>query len=195
MIKKILLSLIALGVAWCLICLGLIFSQLHARPASLENVQTILVLGSKIDGTNAENARPAEVTRERLEVAICLAKEVPRATIIVSGRRGADEPVSEAAAMAAYLEAAGIAQSRIIQENRATNTSENLKFSKAFIKGKTVLVTSDFHVYRSMLLARKLGMTDISAYAARTKINNPLLFTGYFAHEILGISYALVFGN
>jgi len=84
-----------------------------------------------------------------------------RAYLLPSGGQGGDEKLSEAQAMKNYLMEKGIPEERIILEDRSTTTEENLKFSKAIIDGREgrkriALVTSNYHVYRCLLLARQL---------------------------------------
>ena len=84
--------------------------------------------------------------------------------IIPSGGQGPDEKISEAAAMKGYLLAHGIPEDRIIPEDRSATTKENLAFSKAIIDAreggkKTALVSSNYHVYRCLRLAREVGLT------------------------------------
>jgi uncharacterized SAM-binding protein YcdF (DUF218 family) len=83
--------------------------------------------------------------------------------LIVSGGKGDDERVSEAAAMAAYLTARGVPADRLLLEDKSRNTEENLLFSKAIIDearpgARVTIVTSDFHAFRAALLARRLGI-------------------------------------
>jgi hypothetical protein len=55
----------------------------------------------------------------------------------------------------------GIPQDRLVLENRARNTEENAEFSKSLlagIEGPKLLVTSAFHMPRSMGLFRKAGI-------------------------------------
>ena len=90
--------------------------------------------------------------------------------IIPSGGQGADERISEARAMADYLISKGIPAEHIVMEDRSTTTRENLLFSKAIIeKGggrkKTALVSSNYHVYRCLLLAREAGLPCIGVGA------------------------------
>lgn len=83
---------------------------------------------------------------------------------VVTGGQGYGETISEAAAMSRYLIAHGISPQRIIKEEKATSTKENFKFSKQLLDKltgqnhyKAIIVTSDFHMFRSKLLARRNG--------------------------------------
>lgn len=83
---------------------------------------------------------------------------------IVSGGQGENEPVSEAGAMRSYLVSRGIAESRILAEDRSTSTLLNLTYSKEIMAAHperpatAAIVTSDYHVFRALLLARELKM-------------------------------------
>jgi uncharacterized SAM-binding protein YcdF (DUF218 family) len=61
----------------------------------------------------------------------------------------------------AIFESLGIAKSRLIMERRSRNTQENAEFSKALVAPKDgerwLLVTSAFHMPRSIGLFRKAG--------------------------------------
>jgi uncharacterized SAM-binding protein YcdF (DUF218 family) len=83
--------------------------------------------------------------------------------LIVSGGQGEDEPVTEASAMATYLIARRVPAGRLLIEDRSRSTEENLLFSKAIMDearpgARATIVTSDFHAFRSALLARRLGI-------------------------------------
>ena len=93
--------------------------------------------------------------------------------IIPSGGRGGDETISEAEAMKRHLLANGIPAGHILLEDRSATTRENLLNSKAIIDAreggrKTALVSSNYHIYRCLLLARelKLKCTGIGADVA-----------------------------
>ena len=93
--------------------------------------------------------------------------------IIPSGGQGSDEKLSEAQAMKAYLLSRGIPEDHILSEDKSTTTKENLHFSKAIIDSrpgakKTALVSSNYHVYRCLRLARECGLkcTGIGADVA-----------------------------
>ena len=81
--------------------------------------------------------------------------------IIPSGGKGDDEKLSEAQAMKNYLLLHGIPEEHILLEDRSATTGENLRNSKAIIdardgKKKTALVSSNYHIYRCLRLAREM---------------------------------------
>lgn len=124
----------------------------------------VIVLGAKVNGTS-----PSLILKARLDTAVAYLNRYPGAKVVVSGGQGADEGISEAECMYRYLLAAGIEKERIIQENRSTNTRENLEFSAQFLDRNTasvVIITSDFHVFRSVKIAKKMGFAQVSGEAA-----------------------------
>jgi uncharacterized SAM-binding protein YcdF (DUF218 family) len=87
----------------------------------------------------------------------------PGPLLIVSGGKGDDEQVPEAAAMASYLTARGFPADHLLLEDRSRNTEENLLFSKAIMDqvqpgARCTIVTSDFHAFRAAMIARRLGI-------------------------------------
>ena len=86
--------------------------------------------------------------------------------IIPSGGRGGDETISEAQAMKNYLLAHGIPEESILLEDSSATTLENLRNSKALIDAReggkrTALVSSNYHIFRCLRLARKVGLKCI----------------------------------
>ena len=188
---KIIGAFVGLILLISVICLTLILSKSTDRTAeNSTDIKTILVLGSRIN----QNKTPAKIPQERLDAALLLAKNNPQAKIIVSGAKGADEPVSEAFSMKNYLITHHISADRIISEDKAGDTAENIAYSKKYFDGKTVIVTSDFHLYRALYLAKQEGV-KVEGFAAKTKANNLLYYPNYYGHEILGLIYAFVFGK
>ena len=75
----------------------------------------IIVLGAAVHGDT-----PSLSLVERVRAARDYMKEHPDTVAIVSGGQGADENISEAEAMSAWLIENGIDKSRVILENKAT---------------------------------------------------------------------------
>ena len=83
--------------------------------------------------------------------------------LIPSGGQGSDEKIPEARAMADYMKDKGIPEEKIILEDKSTTTYENLVNSKKIIDERdgdkyTALVTSNYHVYRALRHAKKIGL-------------------------------------
>lgn len=131
-----------------------------------EEADALIVLGAGLRGDT-----PTLVLRQRLDTAIAYLNAHPNAIAILSGGKGGGEHISEAEGMARYLAAAGIPQARYIREDQSVNTRENFAFSYAIIQerlgpdARIAFVTTDFHVFRAQLVARKQGM-DVFGVAA-----------------------------
>ena len=68
--------------------------------------------------------------------------------------------------MKRYLLEQGVPEERILEENRSTDTFENMKFSKEIIlaanpEGKVAFSTTNYHVFRAGLKARRVKMRAI----------------------------------
>ena len=109
----------------------------------------MIVLGCAVRGE-----RVSLTLARRLDAALSYLEQNPEACVVVSGGQGAGEHISEAEAMHRYLTERGIAESRILLEDKSMSTLENFRFSKALIDeaigpdAKLVFVTTRFHVFR-----------------------------------------------
>ena len=88
------------------------------------------------------------------------------AILIPSGGQGPDECMSEAAAMRRYMLEKGLDASLIQMEDRSASTLENMVFSKKIIDGNdpaahVVYATTNYHLFRSGLLARRAGLNAV----------------------------------
>lgn len=125
----------------------------------------VIVLGAKVNGTT-----PSKRLQERIDAAAEYLHENKSAKAIVSGGQGVDEEISEALAMSRGLIAQGIAEDRILMEDQSTSTTENLDFSREFIQdpnAQVVIVSSDFHVFRALELAKHHGYEAVSGLGSR----------------------------
>lgn len=141
---------------------GMILSKFNSSASG--GADYVIVLGAQIK----ENG-PSEVLRQRLDRAVRYLKENEEAFVIVSGGQGVNEPMTEALGMYEYLVAAGISESRILQEDQSVNTNQNLEFSARLIEKEdaaVVIITSDFHIFRALLIAQKAGYEQVSGLAA-----------------------------
>ena len=89
-----------------------------------DSTDCVIVLGCQVLGET-----PTDMLCDRLDAALELLEENPEALCVVSGGQGNLEDISEAEAMRRYLNAHGIADERIITEDRSTTTDENIRFT------------------------------------------------------------------
>lgn len=150
----------------------------------------LIVLGAGLRGSV-----PSLSLRNRLTAAEEYLLAHPDCTAVVTGGQGPGEDATEASVMAAWLIRAGIAPERILVEDKATSTAENLEFSLAMIggtEGETLaVVSSEYHLYRAERMGEALGVTLHGVAAKTTK---PILRLNYFIREAFGVVHMWVFG-
>jgi uncharacterized SAM-binding protein YcdF (DUF218 family) len=123
------------------------------------NEDAVLVLGAGINGETVSLTLAL-----RLDTAVAYHQRNPEALIIVSGGQGPGEDITEALAMERYLIAKSVPPGIIYREERSTSTYENIMFSKPIIDSlfteapAVAVITSDFHVFRSMRFAHRAGL-------------------------------------
>ena len=134
------------------------------------NFDYIIIHGCGLKG----GLEPTKLLSDRIDKAIEIYNKCKvKPYLIPSGGQGADEKISEAQAMKNYLMAHGIPEERILLEDKSTTTRENLLNSKEIIdeyggKKRVALVSSNFHVYRCLRLAKQIGFkcTGVGAHTA-----------------------------
>lgn len=147
----------------------------------------IIVLGAKVNGT-----RLTSVLKKRLDKAVRYLNQYPKCQVIVSGGQGIGEQVTEAFAMAEYLQDCGIDAQRIEQEAASTTTRENLAYSKAIIKNASEgvsapvigIVTNNFHMFRSIKIAQQIGIRHPVPLPAPT---SGIMMGSYVIREFFGV--------
>jgi uncharacterized SAM-binding protein YcdF (DUF218 family) len=125
----------------------------------------LIVLGGGIDPVlSAAHGTPAfDSAGARIVAAAALAHQYPNARVVYTGGSAnlIHNEAREADAAAAVFESLGIARDRVQIERQSRNTQENVEFSKAIADPKPgerwLLVTSAFHMPRSIGLFRKAG--------------------------------------
>ena len=169
-------ALIFFGVGY----LGLVFlifltyAVVYGRTRHQVRPAAVVVLGCQlIEG------RVPPLLASRLDRALEIYRQTqdPKPLLIPSGGQGEDESRSEGEGMAEYLVDHGADPSHVIAEVRAANTEQNLRFSVpiyddavqrgAAQSGPLLVATSNYHVLRAALLARRLKL-DAEVVGART---------------------------
>lgn len=125
----------------------------------------IILLGGGFEGriNMARGGYETGVAGDRAVETAILARRYPDARVLISGGTGTLilEGEGDADSAPRMLEALGVEPERMILENRSRNTHENALFSRQLAdpqEGETwLLVTSAFHMPRSIGLYRKAG--------------------------------------
>lgn len=192
--KIVMISGYAIFFLGVLFVASLMIHQLGQKPA--DRLDAIIVPGAGLRGEAV-----SALLASRLNTAFGLWQKNPDSLIAVCGGQGYGESVTEAAAMAGYLIDRGVPDGRIIREDRSTNTRENLLFARSLLqerlnkqsaedKLQVCVVTSNYHVYRTVQQAGKLG------YIA-TGLGAPTLWyllPGDFLRESLAIGRWFILG-
>ena len=183
-----------------LTCIGLVYFCIVEIPI-IKNARTdkdaerpyLIVLGAAVYGD-----QPSLTLVRRLEGALDYLEKYPESVAIVSGGMGPGETVTEAQAMHDRLRSRGIDEERIIQEDKATSTKENLSFSFEKIRergdspeGNVAIVSSAYHLFRAKSMARLQGV-DAAGVAAPWGF--PMVMLNYFIREAFGVTHLWVFG-
>lgn len=162
----------------------------HARQAPEEQADVLIVLGCRLYGDV-----PSLLLRYRLDKAIELFEAGMAQEIIVSGAMGEGETVTEAYAMKKYLVERGVRDDLIHMEEDSFNTWENLSYSQKIMNdlgyASAIIVSNDFHIFRALIIARKL---DLAAKGAPSEM--PTIWgmkTRYVTREIPAIYRELLF--
>ncbi|MFC9707425.1 YdcF family protein [Paenibacillus sp. NPDC056933] len=156
LLKRILLTGFGIAAVSFVIIEALVFTQLNANDP--EEADYVIILGSGIKGTEL-----SLTLKQRLDASLDYIRSHPHTPVIVSGGQGPGESIPEALAMKNYLVDQGISPTQVIMEDRSTSTQENMAFSKKIIDAsglehpEIMIVTSDYHMFRSKYLAAKNG--------------------------------------
>lgn len=137
------------------------------RPASdPANVACMIVLGGAFETevTTARGGIELNQAADRFVEALRLALLYPNARILVSGGDGSLSGAYEgdAAASVRFFQAFGLSPDRLVMETTSRNTDENAQNSRQILAdnglSNCLLITSAFHMPRSVGLFRKAGL-------------------------------------
>ena len=187
-LRTLLLIAICAGILVLAVCEGFVLRGFSSRaPTGLDY---LIVLGAQVreDG-------PSAVLKYRLDAAAQYLQENNSTVCIVTGGKGAAEPFPEGQGMKDYLVKSGIPEDRIIVEDRALNTVQNIQYSMALMSSPnapTAIVTNNFHVTRGLALTRGQGLTDVYAIAAPS---DPLFLPNNMLREFFGLTKDFLLGN
>ncbi len=154
----------------------------------------IIVLGGAID-VLVSAARPEAALNdagERMMEAVALARRYPDAKVVFTG--GSAELIynadPETVAAKRFFDAFGVAGERVIFENSSRNTHENAVRTREVLgdagAGDWLLVTSAFHMPRSMSLFRKAGF-DVTPWPVDYRTRGWVDATRFFPRPSEGL--------
>ena len=120
------------------------------------DADVMIVLGSNV----LPDGEPNTVLHARLEKALERYREDP-IPIVCCGAQGPDEPMPEGEAMKAWLIRQGVPEEMVSAETASVNTYENIRNAMPLLPEgarRALIVTSDYHIPRSLRIARANGL-------------------------------------
>ncbi|MBR4308791.1 MAG: YdcF family protein [Oscillospiraceae bacterium] len=157
----------------------------YSKGSADPSAQYAIVMGAGVRGTE-----PTLALQERIQAAKAYATEYPQAILILSGCRGEEEEISEAQCMYDCLMEEGLPPTRLVMEEKAGNTEENILYSLALIRKlfsepeSVCIISSEYHLLRAASYGEEAGITT-KLYPARTE--NRLYYWNMFLREIAGM--------
>ena len=158
----------------------------------------VIVLGAGVNGET-----PSHTLRTRIDTAAAhpslLDESVP---VILSGGQGGGEEISEAECMRRELIRLGVDESRLILEDKSTDTRENFANSCAILRERgfamdedtrIAIVTSNFHLCRAKLLLA--DYTKAQAVGVGAPLPWLYLSVNYYVREAFALAELLILGG
>ena len=138
---------------------------------------------------------PSSVMLERIVAAVRIQKRI-QIPIIASGGAYLDQKIPEAEITKRYLVDLGVPDSKIYLDSKSRDTIENARNTKAICAEygfiDPILVTSSFHMKRSLLSFRKVGMQVLPfPVGIKSKTPDDFFWTDVLPTDYRDISRAL----
>lgn len=130
--------------------------------SNIEGVDCILILGAGIWGD-----KPSPMLEDRLKEGITLYKKGTTKKIIMSGDHSRED-YDEVKIMKEYAESEGVSSEDIFMDHAGFSSYDSVYRAKEiFGVQKMIIVTQKYHLYRSLYIAKKLG---IEAYGIESNL-------------------------
>ena len=144
---------------------------ISAEEASDYGADCVIVLGCKVK----ENGVPSDMLRDRLTRGVELYRLGAAPKILMSGDHGRED-YNEVGAMKSFAEEAGVPSEDVFMDHAGFSTYETMYRAKEVFKARRVIiVTQEYHLYRSLYIAKKLGLeavgvsSDLETYRGQLK--------------------------
>ncbi len=139
----------------------------------LKDVDCIIVLGAGVWGD-----KPSPMLEDRLLEAISLYENNTSSKIIMSGDHGREE-YDEVNTMKNFAIEKGVPSENIFMDHAGFSSYESIYRAKEIFEAKkVVIVTQEYHLYRSLYVANRLG---VEAYGVAS---NPRIYGGEAYREL-----------
>jgi uncharacterized SAM-binding protein YcdF (DUF218 family) len=148
------------------------------------DADAVVVLGAAVVAPGT----PGEALRRRLAHGVRVLNDRGTAFLLLSGGH-VGAPPAEAELMRLLALQQGVAEDRIVIEDRARNTFENALYTGRIMRERgwrrVVVVTDAFHLPRALYVFRRLGLEAIGAAVPRTSGSSRWRWYGAYIGELL----------
>ena len=166
-LKKIIIIISSLAVIGVIIVLGInmyvkcsVKNKIVDESDLNKNYDAILVLGAGL-----RNGKPSPVLKDRLDTAYKLYEDGYSKKIIVSGDHG-KKYYDEVNVMKNYLLDKGVESNNIFMDHAGFSTYDSVYRAKEiFLANNVIVVTQQYHLYRSLYIAKKLELDAVGVSA------------------------------
>ncbi|MEA4972423.1 hypothetical protein SDC9_160443 [bioreactor metagenome] len=135
-----------------------------------DNIDCALVLGAGVRGDE-----PSDMLADRLDTAIALYNRGTVHKLLMSGDHGQTD-YDEVHVMRSYAMEKGVPSEDIFMDHAGFSTYESVYRARdVFAADKIIIVTQQYHLYRALYIANKLGVTAYGVSAdLREYIGQPI---------------------
>ena len=178
MIKRLIITCLCLGAAGLLILIGInlrVKGTVKGRIVETdglpdEEFDCIMVLGCQVK----EGGKPSHMLRDRLQRGVETYQYGASEKLLMSGDHGRTD-YNEVETMKQYAIDEGIDSENIFMDHAGFSTYESIYRAKeVFGVKKMVIITQEYHLYRALYIAEKLGIeaygvaSDYHIYAGQS---------------------------
>lgn len=188
-LRNMILAIIICFLSVFLVLEGIIIY--HGEVRDNKPVDMVIILGAGLKGRELSQS-----LYKRMTTSLVYLKDNPKMKVIVSGGQGPGEDITEAEAMEEFLIKNGIGKERIIKEDKSRNTFQNFKFSREKLDSmgkedirKVLIITNNFHMFRSKILAKRNGF---EGYGLPSELH-PCLKPNFYVREFFAVIKSFIF--
>ncbi|MEN6351066.1 MAG: ElyC/SanA/YdcF family protein [Syntrophomonas sp.] len=152
----------------------------YIYPASkVSSADVVLILGAYVQ----PNGTLSDMLRDRVTVGYELYKQGKTPKIIVSGDHGRKD-YDEVNSMKDFLKNKGVSGKDIFMDHAGFSTYESLYRARDIFQArKLIIITQNYHLYRAVFIARKLGL---EAYGVSSDLHDyGTVMSAYETREML----------
>lgn len=140
------------------------------QASELDGVDCILVLGCYVH----ENGVPSDMLHDRLQMGVELYDLGAAPKLLMTGDHGRED-YDEVDAMKTFAVDAGIPSENVFMDHAGFSTYESMYRARDIFQAKKIIiVTQEYHLYRAIYIAEKLGLeaygvaSDYRGYSGQT---------------------------